>query len=80
MSSTLFPDLKVGKRKWFMAIYLMTAHKKGISSHQLSTDLGVKQKTAWSMIHRIQRIFKSKPFNAPVKGVVEADETYVGSQ
>jgi hypothetical protein len=41
-------------RKWFMAIYLIVNHKKGISSLQLGRDIDVTQKTAWFMLHRVK--------------------------
>ena len=44
--------------QWFAAIYLVTEHSKGISSVQLSKDIGVTQKTAWHMIQRIQNAAK----------------------
>lgn len=76
---TIFEDSKISLRKWFFAIYLATAHKKGISSHQLSRDLKVTQKTAWFMLQRIRMAF------APEEGLqlgneVEIDETFVGGK
>ena len=77
---TIFEDSKVSLKKWFVAIYLITAHKKGISSLQLSRDIGVTQKTAWHMLHRLREASKTKAFNRPLKNVVEADETYIGGK
>lgn len=54
---TVFENTNIKLQKWFMAIYLFTAHKKGISSCQLGRDIGVSQKTAWFMLHRIREIF-----------------------
>src|ERR1700704_5824446 len=51
---TMFEDSRLPLQKWFAAIYLVTAHKKGISSLQLHRDIGVTQKTAWFMLHRIR--------------------------
>jgi transposase-like protein len=51
---TIFEDSKIPLQKWFAAIYLITSHKKGISSLQLHRDLGVTQKTAWYMNHRVR--------------------------
>ncbi|MCP4123369.1 MAG: transposase, partial [Bacteroidetes bacterium] len=48
-TSTLFDNTKVALQKWFLAIWLVTSHKKGISSLQLHRDIGVTQKTAWFM-------------------------------
>jgi len=73
---TFFEGSHIKLNIWFAAIYLISAHKKGISSHQLAKDLNVTQKTAWFMLHRIRGMVQDK---APVKlkGVIEADETYM---
>ena len=77
---TIFEDSKIGLQKWFMAIYLITSHKKGIASTQLARDIAVTQKTAWFMTHRLRHATEIKSFNAPPKGQVEADETFVGGK
>lgn len=77
---TIFEDTKISLQKWFIAIYLITAHKKGISSVQLGKDIGVTQKTAWFMNHRLREATKTKAFNAPLKHSVEVDETYIGGK
>ncbi len=77
---TIFEDSPVPLKKWFMAIYVLTAHKKGISSVQLSKDIDVTQKTAWFMLHRIRHAVKVKSFEKPLGGIVEVDETYVGGK
>ncbi len=76
---TVFENSKIKLSLWFAAIYLATAHKKGISSLQLHRDLGVTQKTAWFMLHRIREMMKIK---APemLKGEVQADETFIGGK
>ena len=51
---TIFEDSKLPLRKWFMAIWLITSHKKGIASTQLAKDIGVTQKSAWFMLHRLR--------------------------
>jgi hypothetical protein len=60
-------------------MYLLTAHKKGISSHQLARDLNITQRTAWFVLHRIREMLKEKN-PAALKGVVEVDETYIGGK
>lgn len=78
---TIFHDSKIQLRKWFMAIWLITSHKKGIASTQLAKDIKVTQKTAWFMLHRLRHASETKSFNAPLPpmdGDVEVDETYVG--
>ena len=64
-------------RKWFIAIYLFSSHKKGISSHQLSRDLSITQKTAWFMLQRIREVMKNDN-NSSESGTFEADEAYIG--
>ncbi len=77
---TIFEDSPLPLFKWFLVMYLLTAHKKGISSVQLAKDIEVTQKTAWFMLGRIRWAVRAKSFNAPLAGVVEADETYVGGK
>lgn len=77
---TIFHDSKLPLRRWFMAMWLITSHKKGIASTQLAKDLKITQKTAWFVLHRLRHAARTKSFNAPLKGVLEADETYVGGK
>ena len=77
---TIFEDSKLPLRKWFMAIWLITSHKKGISSVQLSKDIGVTQKSAWFMLHRLRYASKTQSFNRPLQSEVESDETYIGGK
>ena len=78
-NGTIFGDSKIDLRRWFIAIFLMTSHKKGISSCQLARDIGVTQKTAWFMLHRIRNAAMTTEFNTPpLTGTVEMDECYVG--
>jgi len=76
---TVYENSKVPLRTWFAAMYLVTAHKKGISSLQLSRDLGITQKTAWFVLHRVREMVKIKAPNK-LRNVVEVDETYVGGK
>jgi transposase-like protein len=75
---TIFEDTKISLQKWFAAIYLVTSHKKGISSLQLHRDLGVTQKTAWFMLHRIRTSFGLTAGSKKLSGTCEVDETYIG--
>ncbi len=79
---TVFESSHVPLHKWVYATHLLTASKKGISSHQLMRMLGVSYKTAWFMSHRIRESMRPATL-APMGGSgkpVEVDETYIGQQ
>ena len=76
---TIFERTHVPLKKWFVAIYLLTEHKKGISSYQLARDINVTQDTAWFMMHRIRELYKSEEV-LQFDTAVEIDETYVGGK
>ena len=67
-------------RVWFGAIWLLTNHPKGIASTTLARDLGITQKSAWFVLHRLRYAARTQSFNAPLSGTVEIDETYVGGK
>jgi transposase-like protein len=73
---TVFGESKLPLRKWYVAVYLLNNTSKGISSVQLAKHLGVTQKTAWFMAHRIRAA--AKQGTSQLSGTVEVDETYVG--
>jgi len=77
---TIFEDSKLPISKWLMAIHLMTSSKKGVSSHQIARELGITQKSAWFVCHRIREAMKKEPMAGMLKGEVEADEKYVGAR
>jgi transposase-like protein len=77
---TIFHDTKLPMRKWFMAIWMITNHPKGIASTTLAKDLKITQKTAWFVLHRIRHAARTRSFNMPLKGKIEIDETYVGGK
>jgi len=74
---TVFECSNIPLTKWLTALYLSTAHKKGISSYQLGKDIGVAQNTAWFMLHRLRELMKVKTAEDPLQGIVEVDETYM---
>ena len=77
-TGTVLAESKVPLRKWLMAIYLLTTSRKGISSIQLAKTLGVTQKTAWFLAHRIREAWTGRQgFLGPD---VEMDETYLGGK
>jgi transposase-like protein len=62
-----------------MAMYLISSHKKGISSHQLYRDLDVTQKTAWFILHKVRTLFAQ--YDTPaLEGEIELDEMYLGGR
>jgi len=77
---TIFEESKIPLHKWLMAIHLMTTSKKGISSHQIAREIGITQKSAWFLCHRIREAIRQEPLAGLLKGTVEADETYIGAR
>lgn len=78
-SGTIFHDSHLPLWKWFLAIYLMTESKKGMSACQMQRTISVSYRTAWFLCHRIRAAMKDE--NAPLlRGIVEVDETYVGGK
>ena len=76
---TVFEDSHIPLNKWFAAIYLMGASKKGMSAHQLHRELDIAYRSAWFMCHRVREAMRDKSW-VPFTGTVEADETYVGGK
>lgn len=78
---TVFEGSKIPLRKWMFAIYLLTNTSKGVSSMYLAKHIGLTQKSAWFVLHRIRYAIKTKNFwTAPLSNIVEADETYIGGK
>ena len=78
--NTIFEGSHIKLTKWLMAIHLFCSSKKGISAHQLHRMLGITYKTAWFMAHRIRYAISQPPLKKKLKGIVEADETYIGGK
>jgi transposase-like protein len=78
LAGTMFEGTHIGLQKWFIAIYIFSMHKKGVSSHQLASDLGITQKSSWFMLSRIRNAFKQDLPNKKIDGLFSADETYIG--
>src|SRR5213595_2982867 len=76
---TIFHDTHLSLSKWFLAIYLMTESKKGISALQIKRTLCIAYETAWYLCHRVRAAMRE--INSELlRGVVEVDETYVGGK
>jgi transposase-like protein len=76
LTKTMYENTKLPLSVWFGAVYILTAHKKGISSYQLARDLGVTQKTAWFVLYRVREMVKVSN-DITLDDCVQADETYV---
>jgi transposase-like protein len=78
---TIFEDSPISLDKWMMAIWMLTACKNGVSSYELHRSIGIAQKSAWFMLHRIREAMKSGTFEKMGSaGPVEADETFIGGK
>src|SRR5260221_7651188 len=76
---TIFEDSPLGLDKWLAAIWLITNAKNGISSYEIHRALGVTQKSAWFMLHRIRVAMQTGSFEK-MQGEIESDETYIGGK
>jgi transposase-like protein len=78
LAGTIFEQTKTGLARWFLAIYLVTSSKGGISAMELQRQMGFgSYQTAWSWLHKIRRAMV-RPDRERLNARVEADETYVG--
>jgi transposase-like protein len=75
---TIFEDSPLSLSKWLPAIWLAANTKNGISSHELGRALGITQKSAWFMLHRIRLAMQTGGF--VLRGEVEVDETFIGGK
>ncbi len=77
---TIFEDSALGLDKWLPAMWLIVNCKNGISSCEIARDLGITQKSAWHMAHRIRFALHEGSFENMLSGEVEADETFIGGK
>lgn len=78
---TIYEESRLPLQKWFLAAFLMTTSRKGISSLQLSREIGTTQKTAWFVLGRLRKASEYASQRAgTMPGPVEADETYIGGK
>jgi transposase-like protein len=76
---TIFEDSPLGLDKWLTAVWLVANCKNGVSSYEVARALGVTQKTAWFMMHRIRAAMRTGSFRK-LSGEVEVDETFIGGK
>jgi len=78
-TGTIFEDSPVPLEKWLTAAWMIISCKNGVSSYEIHRGLGVTQKTAWFMLHRIRLAMQETGFNK-LGGEVEVDETFIGGK
>lgn len=77
-TGTIFERSHVPLHKWLYAMYLLVTSRKGISSLQLSKEIGITQKSAWFVLQRLREACGNEP--TILSGIVEIDETYIGGK
>jgi transposase-like protein len=77
---TIMEDSPLGLDKWMVAIWLITNAKNGISSYELHRAIGITQKSAWFLLHRIRLVLQDKTSGGKLGGEVEVDETFIGGK
>ena len=75
-TGTVMQGSNLGYQHWVIGIFLMTTNLKGVSSLKLHRDLGITQKSAWYMLHRLREVYAEN--QVKFSGPVEADETFIG--
>jgi transposase-like protein len=79
MAGTVYEKSRTGLKTWFYAVYLMSSTRTGVSAKWLQRSKGVTYKTAWRMFKQIRSMLdEGQP--APLRGMVEVDETYIGGR
>jgi transposase-like zinc ribbon protein len=76
---TIFEDSPLGLDKWLPAVWMIVNAKNGVSSYEVARGLGITQKSAWFMMHRIRLAMQQGTFKK-MRGHVEADETFIGAK
>ncbi len=79
-AGTILASTKLALRTWFVAMYLMTQTKNGISALELSRQLGVSYNTAWSLKHKLMQVMKERDDTRPLGGSVQLDDAYWGGE
>jgi transposase-like protein len=76
---SIFEDSPLPLSKWLPAMWMLVNCKNGVSSYEIARDLGITQKSAWFMLHRLRLAIQVKSFDK-FGGTVEVDETYIGGK
>jgi transposase-like protein len=76
---SIFEDSPIGLDKWLPAMWMLVNCKNGVSSYEIARDLGITQKSAWFMLHRLRLAIQAKSFDR-IGGEIEIDETFIGGK
>ncbi len=79
-SGTIFADTKLPLTTWFLAMYLITQSKNGVSALELKRQLGVSYCTAWSIKHKLMQVMKERDDSQPLAGIIQMDDAYWGGE
>lgn len=79
-TGSVMEDSPIGLDKWLPAIWMIVNAKNGVSSYEIHRALGITQKSAWFLLHRIRLAMQTKSFDRPLRGHVEVDETFIGGK
>ena len=82
-TGTIFEESPLGLDKWLAAMWLLVNSKNGVSSWEVSRSIGVTQKSAWFMMHRLREVLEpqhAEKMGGPEGGPCEADENFVGGR
>lgn len=79
-TKSVFEDSPIALDKWLTAVWMVANCKNGVSSYEIARDLGVTQKTAWFMLHRIRLAMQDETTGGKLSGEVEVDETFIGGK
>ena len=77
---TIMEDSAIGLDKWLVAIWMQTSMKNGVSSWEIHRSLGITQKCAWHMMHRIRLALQDPNTGGKLSGEVEVDESFIGGK
>ncbi len=78
---TIFEDSPIGLDKWMMVFWMLANCKNGVSSYEIARSIGVTQKSAWFMLHRVRKAMETNAVDGPLGGgcvAVEVDESFIG--
>src|ERR1035438_2610937 len=79
-TGTVMEDSPLGLDKWLMAMWLVASNRNGISSWELHRAIGITQKSAWFLLHRVRLAMQDEYFGGKLGGEGECDETFIGGE